>query len=463
MDTESGYINAPTDNDIMLIKTHELHDFRALHESMSGMMRSFTARRDGRIFVVKTLRSCYKNDPVALAALRKEYEIAILIDSPFVVRTYTWEIIPELGESIIMEYCAGDTLEDIISSKAGLSKNEIRQIVGDLAKAVDDIHSVGIVHRDIKPSNIIWNRKIGSLKVIDFGCAHSDSFYAFDGAAGTDGYYVPEDVAAGKQNSYGDWYALGVTISRLSGCAPSSIRGVLTKVGKYMREHKVDSAKSALGLYERESRLKLIKYPLGLIIVLLAVAATAIILNRGKGPESPEIYPNAESASSPHFKMDTFEKITEDVSPIQESGTEPSSINRKEDTPQNNEVTRDNNQGISGGKEDNNENNELPNEYGVKYSEAVYWNKFGVNDFDRFIVQHTDKLISECLGMRADCIGNEHEWENIKKQYASFNYITEVVLHQAKIEFGDIDRQRAKGLIKERLKMWQTSNPELRQ
>ena len=68
-----------------------------------------------------------------------------------------------------MEFVEGETL----SSKLGHGPIAVRDAVDfamQVADALDEAHSMGIVHRDIKSSNLIITER-GLVKVLDFGLA----------------------------------------------------------------------------------------------------------------------------------------------------------------------------------------------------------------------------------------------------------------------------------------------------
>jgi serine/threonine protein kinase len=69
-----------------------------------------------------------------------------------------------------MEYVPGLSLEDfILLRETPFTPLEIYVIARQIALALDDIHSKGIVHRDIKPSNILVHETRRIIKVTDFG------------------------------------------------------------------------------------------------------------------------------------------------------------------------------------------------------------------------------------------------------------------------------------------------------
>ena len=56
---------------------------------------------------------------------------------------------------IIMDYCNGRNLEDLIESRGFLTEAEVHYIVKQIANAFLSIQDKGIVHRDLKPGNIM--------------------------------------------------------------------------------------------------------------------------------------------------------------------------------------------------------------------------------------------------------------------------------------------------------------------
>ena len=78
---------------------------------------------------------------------------------------------------LVMEYCRGSDLKDLLKIKPTSEKYFaciIKQILGALAY----LHSLNIVHRDIKPEKVVFLNKITErineyqpIKMIDFGTA----------------------------------------------------------------------------------------------------------------------------------------------------------------------------------------------------------------------------------------------------------------------------------------------------
>lgn len=187
-----------------------------LYVSPTGVIRIFTATRYGKRYILKCLTEKYSKDPVYRTVLRKEFEIGITFDHPYIRSTIGFENIEGLGDTIVLEYIDGETLESALKNGHVNSLNA-RVIVRKLAQALDYIHKRQIVHRDIKPSNILITYSGDNVKLIDFSLSDSDSFVIIKNPAGTQNYMAPELLA---ENTYAspktDIYSFGMTLMDLA-------------------------------------------------------------------------------------------------------------------------------------------------------------------------------------------------------------------------------------------------------
>ncbi|CDW90587.1 protein kinase domain containing protein [Stylonychia lemnae] len=189
----------------------------------------------GKVFLAEN-----KNDSkqkVAVKALSKKklgklidklkQEVIFLrrLDSPNIVKYYeTYE--DEEYVYLVMEYCPGGELFDLISQKLEKSKKfkekEAAELMQKLFKAVSHVHSQGIAHRDIKPENIMIGRE-GELKLIDFGLAQKfvkNNRLDIGKMVGTPQYLAPE-AFEGISSMEVDLWSLGVLMCvLLSGSYP---------------------------------------------------------------------------------------------------------------------------------------------------------------------------------------------------------------------------------------------------
>lgn len=73
---------------------------------------------------------------------------------------------------LTMEYLPGGDLERRIK-KGALPESDVIRNLRELARALNFVHSQGILHRDIKTANILF-RQDGSLVLTDFGIARAE-------------------------------------------------------------------------------------------------------------------------------------------------------------------------------------------------------------------------------------------------------------------------------------------------
>jgi len=100
----------------------------------------------------------------------KEIEIIKTLNHPNIVKYYeTYQ--NEEFLYIVMEYCPGGDLFDLITKKSkgqALKESIVADIMYDLLKAINHCHESHIVHRDIKAENVMVGED-GRIKLIDFG------------------------------------------------------------------------------------------------------------------------------------------------------------------------------------------------------------------------------------------------------------------------------------------------------
>jgi hypothetical protein len=135
---------------------------------------------------------------------------------------------------IIMEYCSGPSLRDLlIAEPNGFGVEKAAFFAREIAKGLAYLHERGIVHRDLKPGNIFYDD--GYVKIGDYGLSKFISVSrhsAQTASVGTVHYMAPE-IGSGNYSRGVDIYALGVMLyEMLCGKVPfegSSMAEVLMK------------------------------------------------------------------------------------------------------------------------------------------------------------------------------------------------------------------------------------------
>ena len=124
---------------------------------------------------------------------------------------------------LVMEYIAGETLAAHIGGKP-LAEPEVISLGQQLAAALREAHSCGVIHRDLKPGNVVLTSD-GEAKILDFGLALLQN-EAMDTISkvkleGTVQYIAPEVLRGGIPDERSDVYALGAVLYEMAtGRAP---------------------------------------------------------------------------------------------------------------------------------------------------------------------------------------------------------------------------------------------------
>jgi serine/threonine protein kinase len=128
---------------------------------------------------------------------------------------------------LVQEFIDGENLEDELAVKGKFSEAEIMEMLREILKVLDFVHSRGSIHRDIKPANIMRGKN-GRLYLLDFGAVKQVTQTAGTSKASTGiysmGYAPPEQMSGQEVYPATDLYALAVTcITLLSGLQPTEL------------------------------------------------------------------------------------------------------------------------------------------------------------------------------------------------------------------------------------------------
>lgn len=143
----------------------------------------------------------------------KVYEKLRYSECEYIPKIYEINVSPEDEQEqksleIIEEYIEGKTLQEL-----SLSYKEAVRAAIQLCKALDGLHSLGLIHRDIKPSNIMLDRQ-GRLKIVDLSSARlfKDEMDKDTVCLGTEGFAAPEQYGFAQTDFRTDIFALGQTL-----------------------------------------------------------------------------------------------------------------------------------------------------------------------------------------------------------------------------------------------------------
>ena len=200
----------------------------------------------GRRVAIKVLSPELVADKPSNKRMVREARAAATLDHPNICSIY------EVGEAdgrsfIAMQYIEGETLHARIKSKP-LKLKESLTIAAQIADALADAHSHGIIHRDIKPGNIMITSR-GQAKVMDFGLARviagaseseaeTQSLLTTPGTiVGTMPYMSPEQVRGEVLDGRSDIFSFGVVLyEMLSGRQPFASESAAATISAILNE-----------------------------------------------------------------------------------------------------------------------------------------------------------------------------------------------------------------------------------
>lgn len=161
----------------------------------------------------KALRDKMRQDKTALARFTREANFGKRVIHPNVIRTIeTGQVdgIPYL----VIEWAGGDLLENYAKKNAPMPREEVANVIQQIADAVGAAHVSGIVHRDLKPDNAMYDHATGTLKLLDFGIAaatdtsQDERLTRAGYFVGTLMYVAPEALSGALVTPSADQYSL---------------------------------------------------------------------------------------------------------------------------------------------------------------------------------------------------------------------------------------------------------------
>lgn len=257
--------------------------FELIYSGISSPTEIYCADKGLKRFIIKSLKTEYRDDPFYQSQLKKEFEIGYILDHPNIVRHYSFENIEEKGLSIVREWIDGMPFLKFISD-SGMEEDKIKELLVELCDALEYLRRRQIVHHDIKPSNILITNDGCHPKLIDFGFSDSPAFSKLKISGGTFEFASPEQKGEidSPISHKSDLYSFGklIELTPLKRTAP--LKKLLKKLTAENPENRPDSIKEVKDyLKSRSGNKKGIYWLLSIFFILiLGVISSLFWINR---------------------------------------------------------------------------------------------------------------------------------------------------------------------------------------
>ncbi|CEG47509.1 Serine/threonine-protein kinase involved in autophagy [Plasmopara halstedii] len=117
---------------------------------------------------------------------------------------------------IVQEYCAGGDIAELMKANNGLTENQAKLYMSQLASGLQFLRSQNVVHRDLKPANLLLssrNSATAKLKIADFGFARElQSEMMAESVVGSPLYMAPELLEYKCYDAKADLWSVGIIL-----------------------------------------------------------------------------------------------------------------------------------------------------------------------------------------------------------------------------------------------------------
>lgn len=278
----------------------------------TSFARIYRITKGGKDFLLKTPKD---GNVVFLDMIRKEYQLSLQLQHPYIASVYEYAEDTPGGPGILMEYSDARSLREFISEKPSFKLR--MKVLDQLLDAVSYFHECGIVHNNLDPKAILVTKRGNNVKIIDFGLSAED-VVALGKSGRLDMGYVSPELAANsrKLDRRSDIYSLGKIIDDLFGGKFGKIVDKCTRKKAGKRFENVDQLKAAF-----EKKNTPWKFFRGLLLAALILTPSYFAIRQridmGKTDKTIDSLRNALSES--YARLDSLKLLADNELLVRDS------------------------------------------------------------------------------------------------------------------------------------------------
>lgn len=278
----------------------------------TSFARIYRITKGGKDFLLKTPKD---GNVVFLDMIRKEYQLSLQLQHPYIASVYEYAEDTPGGPGILMEYSDARSLREFISEKPSFKLR--MKVLDQLLDAVSYFHECGIVHNNLDPKDILVTKRGNNVKIIDFGLSAED-VVALGKSGRLDMGHVSPELAANsrKLDRRSDIYSLGKIIDDLFGGKFGKIVDKCTRKKAGKRFENVDQLKAAF-----EKKNTPWKFFRGLLLAALILTPSYFAIRQridmGKTDKTIDSLRNALSES--YARLDSLKLLADNELLVRDS------------------------------------------------------------------------------------------------------------------------------------------------
>lgn len=231
----------PSDSSESMEESQDLHEAHRLIDHRYRIIRRLGQGGMGSVHLVEDLLNPGlqlalkqirrdRSDPKSVAILKNEFLALSPLMHPNLARVYDFGFDRKTEEYYFTsEYVRGIQLfkaTNGLSLKDVMGLRMLLYLFVDIFRALDFIHSRGLVHGDLKPENILVStgeqgdkyESMGGVqvKLIDFGLTKKEKDFGGKKIFGTSCYIAPETILGSQVDRRTDLYSIGVVLYQMA-------------------------------------------------------------------------------------------------------------------------------------------------------------------------------------------------------------------------------------------------------